>query len=449
MSSSTLTSKSSIILNSSSDWNTWIGLIKGKAEASKVWKYVNPDIAEPPEIDQPGELADNATNAQLEKYRRQCKIYDKAEEAIVDLQNAIYDSISSSTLQHIINLKSVHEKLVELRSRFRPANHSSIFEISGRLNALRASIKKRNIYDWLNDYETIYSESKQIQHTFIGIFMFEVELLEAIKQVDEHWAVANQVKLMDQLDNRPPLVPVSDNAATVSVHNHVDDVHKIVKQYAAYKRATGAVSTSKGTALATFQGESNTTKNDKSTQQHGKKPLCLCGQNHFFRSCCYINPAATKPANYSEKVQREVNERYKSSSERIRSAIDKIRAEFKNSQESSQGQDSKPSKSNKPVSPGATLRATTFHEDVPFKFSASYVLDGGSDVHVCNNPAIFNIETVHPGLTLGMGYRSVPVDAVGSFKRPRGYTLWTELHHPEWCLFVPSVPNFTNLSVKS
>ncbi|KAF2837787.1 hypothetical protein M501DRAFT_986009 [Patellaria atrata CBS 101060] len=317
MSSSTLTSKSSIILNSSSDWNTWIGLIKGKAEASKVWKYVNSDIAEPPETDQTGELADNATNAQLEKYRRQCKIYEKGQEAIVDLQNAIYNSISSSTLQHIINLKSVHEKLVELRSRFRPANHSSIFEISGRLNALRASIKKRNVYDWLHDYETIYSEN---------------------------------------------------NAATASVHTPVDDAHKIVKQYAAYKRATGAVSSSKGTALATFQGESNTT-NDKSTQQYGKKPLCLYGQHHFFRSCCYINPAATKLANYSEKVQREVNERYKTSSERIRSAIDKIRAEFKNSQESSQGKDqsSAPSKPNKSSGPAATLMATTFHEDMPYK----------------------------------------------------------------------------------
>ncbi|KAF2837786.1 hypothetical protein M501DRAFT_986008 [Patellaria atrata CBS 101060] len=308
MSSSTLTSESPIILNSSSDWNTWIGLIKGKAEASKVWKYVNSDIAEPPETDQTGELADNATNAQLEKYRRQCKIYEKGQEAIVDLQSAIYNSISSSTLQHIINLKSVHEKLVELRSRFRPANHSSIFEISGRLNALRASIKKRNVYDWLHDYETIYSESKQIQHPFIGIFMFEVELLEAIKQVDEHWAVTNQVKLMDQLDNRPFLVSVVDNAGTVSVQTPVDDVHKNIKKYAAYKRATGAVSSSKGTAFATFQGESNTTKKDKSSQQYGKKLLCLCGQNHFFRSCCYINPAATKPANYSEKVQHEVNE---------------------------------------------------------------------------------------------------------------------------------------------
>ncbi|KAF2835325.1 hypothetical protein M501DRAFT_463294 [Patellaria atrata CBS 101060] len=62
--------------------------------------------------------------------------------------------------------------------------------------------------------------------------------------------------------------------------------------------------------------------------------------------------------------------------------------------------------------------ATSLPNDLPFKFSASFLLDGGSDVHVCNNPDIFKIERVEPGLTLGMGFGSVLVEAIGSFEVP-------------------------------
>ena len=53
MESSSLISKTTVILEKSSDWMEWFFLRKDEATLNKVWEYCDPDAVEPPMLNEP------------------------------------------------------------------------------------------------------------------------------------------------------------------------------------------------------------------------------------------------------------------------------------------------------------------------------------------------------------------------------------------------------------
>ncbi|KAF2837514.1 hypothetical protein M501DRAFT_1017891 [Patellaria atrata CBS 101060] len=139
--------------------------------------------------------------------------------------------------------------------------------------------------------------------------------------------------------------------------------------------------------------------NELTPKSKWKGANCFCGQKHQFHTYVSINQAIKRGSDSSEARQKEVVKAIEEAPERKKRIIENIRAR---------------ANKDKPETTPHTSKAA----DKPFKFMKSFMLDGGSDVHIYNNPELFHVERVEPGLTVGVGLGTAPVDAIGSFEVP-------------------------------
>ncbi|KAF2834151.1 hypothetical protein M501DRAFT_1048736 [Patellaria atrata CBS 101060] len=295
-------SKANVVLHTSSDWTRWIGMIR--VRAGTAWKYCDPYKDTPPVLTPPSrEITENPIAAAL--YRTDYEEYRLARTTLAQIDQFVFDSVSTQSLAFILGLDTLYERRVELKKRFQPDDRVTYLELDTRLYKLRSTVKKTGILDWLSRFEILYSEYKLANHPQYQGNMLEFELLKCLKRVDAQ----NQ-----------------EDTQTREPEKHVDSVYDIISEFTNYYRNIEAIqsnirASSASTALATFQGESNASSGDSdgkgkpgksytaqtsqtSSQTASQKewPTCLCGIKHSFNSCHYINPRAKKPDNYSEKM---------------------------------------------------------------------------------------------------------------------------------------------------
>ncbi|VDB94520.1 Bgt-51850, partial [Blumeria graminis f. sp. tritici] len=171
-------------------------------------------------------------------------------------------------------------------------------------------------------------------------------------------------------------------------------------------QATKAASTSLNQAsFAVYKGqnsklntqpESPTSSNDPCTSgPSSKKPACLCGWKHYFSECYYINKAF-RPNNFKPSLERQqkVDDFLK-----VPSNNAKVNAALKKANNFRQKQNSESYESSGQNLPSiqavaAASTASTFSQpslncsNYPLK--NSFILDSGSDRHICNEFSRFS-----------------------------------------------------------
>src|SRR6266702_6650356 len=131
-----------VILASPNDWDEWIGIIKRKASANQIWKYVDPSTPEDelPKLEEPTRASPQDVNSEKTKlseldedekeelrmlrldHRDNLKLYRKQQSALDTLCSQIQSSISRSYLVYTFKCNATYNVLVSLKKKIAPTN---------------------------------------------------------------------------------------------------------------------------------------------------------------------------------------------------------------------------------------------------------------------------------------------------------------------------------------
>ena len=151
MSSPSNVQRTTIILTGPNDWDEWLEVIKTKAEAGKIWEYVNPAITKElkvltrpeiptardinPEKDTITELAgDELDELKLLRYnfKHQLQLYERQDVALSTLKSLIQETISRTFLPYTFNKESTYDVLITLRQQVALTDRARKLELSQR-----------------------------------------------------------------------------------------------------------------------------------------------------------------------------------------------------------------------------------------------------------------------------------------------------------------------------
>jgi hypothetical protein len=158
-----------IVLTGPNDWDEWIEVIKTKAEAGKIWEYVNPSKAKEevktlsrPEIPMAKDVnQEKNTMAQLTPdeqeelkllrfdYKHHIQLYERQDTALSSLKAHIQGTISRTFLSYTFKKESTYDVLVALKQRVAPTDRARKLELSQRYARLRKAPKSQNVEAWL------------------------------------------------------------------------------------------------------------------------------------------------------------------------------------------------------------------------------------------------------------------------------------------------------------
>lgn len=158
-------------------------------------------------------------------------------------------------------------------------------------------------------------------------------------------------------------------------------------------------------------------------------PTCVCGTKHWFRECHYLNES-TRPKGWrsDQKTSEKVAEALKSPDfkRKVDSALEKSRQyKAKNDKDSENKTPERVNAFAAASHTGVTSASYSGLTQSDYTIANCYVLNSGSDIHLCNNPSRFQkTRSATADDILIAGKTTYQIDAYGSvpinFTNPDG-----------------------------
>lgn len=410
----TESTKVSIVLAKPSDWWIWFKQIKDIAKNRDIWEYVDPDgsISEPtrPQAPKTTDIGADDLPTIFEQrkidlwremqrdYELNTRSYDKIRKHLIAIRTAIYESIPSVIQLGLDSDHSVRQNIQSLRTQFKPSAQARVMELNQRFQQLTTPTRNKGVDKWFADWREFITEAKNCPEYSLNGLALLIPFYDAVR----------------------PLMPIFTEyrqQMTLQEESKAIDISKEV--YLFEQRYNQDKSTSRQhSAFATFQGrqEGNGQSNSSKPRQNNQ-PTCLCGAQHRFRQCAYVNPTL-RPPGWTPDLT--IQARFDSPKpERTQRALDFARADPNDLQRQPnqpQAPAPRPVQSANVQRTAMATRCTAMA--VPSSKSAlrdCWIADTGSDTHICNNLARFlTLEPCTDGSTLEFGNQSTPILGFGS-----------------------------------
>lgn len=219
------------------------------------------------------------------EYQRQydfdLRRHDKSRKDFLALRTAILKSIPSNHRLRLDSNPSIREIIRTLRSSFQQSVQFRFLELNQKYELLRTPSKNKSVEKWFQEWMDFLTEARNCPN-------YSVNEMQAL--IHFHGAIQPIM----------PMFAAIRGAATINCsEDQIDlpnEIHKFEQQYAIHK----AQSPKLHNAFGIFQGhsEGNETSNSKAPKRADKWTNCLCGANHRFTGCSYVNPAS-RPAGWT------------------------------------------------------------------------------------------------------------------------------------------------------
>ncbi|KJK88121.1 hypothetical protein H633G_08025 [Metarhizium anisopliae BRIP 53284] len=404
-----LDTSSRVILKGSGNWDVWISVIRKFAKNQQVWDYINPDVVQkpsltPPVEPTPGQVQENAAEIQqlqgdslskfqiLEaRHRSQLQIYKDKTKALATLQEYIVKTVGRY-YNIIAKEDNIAKELTILKNRVKPTDWARESEVTDRYYATLKEVSRTKVETWISKWQVILNEAKNLDLPDVRGLRPTRHFLKTVNAID------------------PTFSKVWINQMEANALSHEDDEWqktfpdgiKISEIFERSYRSTAQSSNITG-AFATFQGEAEPDASKPNSKNPGGKPICLCGRRHFYAECYYLSDSV-RPAGWSpdNKVQEEIDQKLQDpivKGKVERSIRNRKRREGQSQKQNesevkgtafagavakAQPEDTQPTQE---LSDGQTQ--STFSTAAVYPLRDSFILDSGSDFHICNNSKRF------------------------------------------------------------
>lgn len=297
----TESTKVSIVLAKPNNWWNWFNQVEDLACAWKIWHYVDPndDDDEPIEPDEPTprimringvttlqDVVDKNLielwHNELWKHKKNLKTYEDHQKHLQALCNAILVSIPDNKCQGIPPGATVGQILHHLYISFKPSKQSRLHELDRKYDNLRTPHQNRLVDKWFLEWCAFLTDVDNCPGYYLNKRHTLTQLHSAVKHIMPTAAATRYMDAMEWDDNN------IDLCVEIWWFECQYEFHKILS--------------AKGNVFGTFQGlsDSPNSPNDSSHSSgppssgnsgEKRKVKCICGVEHRFMKCPYVNPA--------------------------------------------------------------------------------------------------------------------------------------------------------------
>jgi hypothetical protein len=313
--------KISVTLNSPSDWDEWIEVMKTQALVGKVWDYVDPSKDQVPALEEPLPPQPRDINAQAatfgqltqeereeyrmlrQDYKWQRDLYDKRDNALSSLRTFIQSSVNRSCLHYTFGASNARKMLIELQKRLQPTDQLRELQLTDEYQKLKMAPESHDLDNWLRNWEKTY-------HRCTKINLPEVQGTRAVR--DFLRAVSSIV---------PEFSTYWVNDMAKAGGQDGPDLYRMVELFRDHRRHL-AIEKGHMSQLAfatTFQGQ------DQDQQPQERDRDCLCGEPHRFKDCPYLIKEKRPPDwTPDQDIQERIKEKLQNP--RLKAAVKYARA---------------------------------------------------------------------------------------------------------------------------
>jgi hypothetical protein len=410
--------KISIVLKGEENWFEWVNEAETVARTADIWEYIDPEVrsedipklsppkepriedvlvgSETPSSTETEPQADplqNITPLQFQKlsyltnqYQVKEKRYLAKKALIQDMRAAIYQSILADYVTYTSDCVTTHEIIRKLRDRFKPSTQARERQLIREYHSLRQADKAQKYEPWLLQWDIIVKKCRNINLPETQGSRPLFDFVEALQADHPTFFAVWNIRLIEG--------------------SHLPEVHQLINIFRDYlKSINPAAKHAKRTAFMASLGETP----DRPEEPKGAKPRCVCGRNHQFKDCWHLNPSQ-RPENwrFSPKIEAKIQEILKKNKkirevvlrdtpyrlpEESTSATGKIAAEAKD-QENLQTSFCAINTENKASEPT---------EGSSWSLRDSFILDSGSNLHICRDKTRFKTFDYAPHTILAGG----------------------------------------------
>ena len=395
-----------VILASPNDWDEWIGIIKRKASANQIWKYVDPSTPadELPKLEEPTRASPQDVNSQktlLSKldedekeelrmlrldHRDNLKLYRKQLSALDTLCSQIQSSISRTYLVYTLKSDTTYDVLVSLKQRVAPTDEARKILLATQYGKLKKALRNQNFEVWVQEWEKVYTECVELGLPEVEGNRSVRDFVYAVESTSPSWSEYWKNEFQ-RLDWKKKTLP---------------SFFEITEIYRNHRRTELAQKgkNPQGSFAATFKGEPSESPTPESKpessadekKKEGKSArTCLCGKRHYFNQCWYI-AESTRPSGWkpNEEVQKKVEEKIANATPEVKARIEQIKKDDRE-----KPKDGNKKSSQEPNGSFAVHQVGAYNISSDYHLRDSVILDPGSNVHVFNDRARF-ISDIEP-----------------------------------------------------
>jgi hypothetical protein len=336
-------------------------------------------------------------NQDLSNYYKDIKEYRRLKDKLGQVEAHITKTIQQDLLYHIKDKPTVYEQIKTLQELYSPTTADQEYRVQKAYEAAKVLHARRsNIEDWCSEFITAYNRAKQLDLPEVHGFRAHKDLVRAVKQVDAAYAASVSLDIFkaEETWNLNRNVPIPNQS----------QLSTILANFLRYHRTTHSRKTNihGGVFGATLNGQESPYKKKRSRGDETPSKPCLCGDNHFWGQCPYIDtalrtrgfvedPEKAKKITTFEKSDtkgllnkiREKNRRYKKH---------KSKEADKRVEPDSIDIDAGDQPTDRSIHDAYAVFSSAFNNQQTFRHYPllhSWTLDPATDVHICNNPAEF------------------------------------------------------------
>ena len=377
--------------------------IRSQSETPTGSSSTIPDVG-PPRLSDLDESERWDFQLDVKLYERALKRYDIDKASMGKLLAIIQESIGKAYVQITYDCDTALQMMMAIQAEFKPTDIATKRRILSEWNLLMATDLAKRITDvtsWLVKVESKYAEAVRYQVPEITPDASVLRFLDALQHVP------NGSKYADQWDVR-----ITDGDQI--------DLKDLIHRFRDYLRNTGIRQTVKGHTRTSAFGPTL-----QGMDETGKKtiPECLCGLKHWYQDCRYLNekvrPPGWKP---DAKTQQKIDE-ILSKDEWKRNQVKRIMERATTTTSTTPSKTGKQSSDkvapdNVTSSYGAVIYpeiSTASLESYSYDLRDSFILDSGSDGHVCNNAKrMFNFRKATATTLCRAGNSIIDIEGWGS-----------------------------------
>jgi hypothetical protein len=346
----------------------------------------------------------------------------------------IQGSVHPAIWEEVLIYDQVHEVISYLKERFEPSQETLMEQF--REDYLRLSNVNNKNYDidqFQREYSSLVQRASRVEgFSSMTSTQWAFEFVKALGHINQNAYLVLSPHVSGA--NRATFPQILDLA---KLHLKVIKIGKSQRQ-APYSASFATIG----------NGGSNTGGSSGQQQQQPRTNCLIDGKLHWLSQCYYINPS-TRPPNWRPKqaIQQRHEENMKNRPDyraKVERALQRIadsgQTPANSSQEASQTTTSTTDPA--PISCTAIALSQSFGSSINSQFDRSnWILDTGSNVHVCNDLSLFiNINTNHSH-RLATGNGDADIGGIGTvlIECLRGDGIWHALELKD-CIYAPHVP---------
>lgn len=418
-----------IVLVGHANFEAWYSVLKRHCKTWGIWAYVDPEAEKLKEMTEPPDEPPNSNTGPVTLWKEKRKDYRALQEKLGKLEAYITETVDSKLLDTLSTHDTVAKQVVALYKLYNQSLVEKQFAARTEYEKFRKFNPKRsNLEDWCNDFLLAYTNAKKFKVPAAEGFAPQRDLLVAFNQVNTGYTsvLHTQVAQAEKKYVKDLLNPAAPSAlSTPTLHNtssQITPTHPtipeevtvptLISDFLQASYLHEKPSRVHGTALATtLNGEESPYRNQRKrnfskVNDNKDRAPCPCGDgdshNGYWGECPYICPMMQGKDFNKDPAKVKKVAQYADSNERRKELLLKVR---KTSEAKHAKKPKHDHRQSTYIDAGEQISdsdRTDRHQAHAIHYSAfsneglpkcslthSWILDPGSDIHICNNAEEF------------------------------------------------------------